>query len=105
MAATNAANTHPEGRATALSINSGQSANAVMYGMPKPDLADYRKAVKGDGVSLYVFGTVWYNDAFKRPRYTNFCFEAEALLPLERAKVGQLENSGYSMTPFHNDSN
>lgn len=48
---------------------------------------------------LYVIGTVWYEDAFGQPRYTNFCLEMDSVP--KQAPPGQFK---YEITPFHNDS-
>jgi hypothetical protein len=68
--------------------------------LPPGELTD---AVLGKKSGLYVFGTVWYKDAFETERFTNFCFKF--VNDTGRNKRPPEQSLGWISTPFHNDSN
>jgi hypothetical protein len=95
---------YPQGRSTKSTIHAERHAMAGLKSNPPIKIPDLRAAIQGEEVNLYVFGTVWYDDAFSKRRLTNFCFRADDL-PEPGAKPDPMvDDHRWSMTPFHNDS-
>lgn len=76
-------------------INGGQSTRNKT-GSSRP-LTDKEAAAVADGTSLrlYIYGDVTYEDAFKKPRHTNFCLALRGA-PRQLCDV--------AMSSYHNDA-
>jgi hypothetical protein len=103
--ATTAANHPPQGRAAPMTINGSKSSVAGFEAEPPLDPEELQAAIWGEELKLFLFGTVWYDDAFGKHRHTNFSFVANRLPLPDSAGHHDPWDGGFEMTPFHNDSN
>jgi hypothetical protein len=100
---------HPEsgktvGQPTYVTVSAGGNTIAGFKAHKAFPIKDLQAAVVGEKVNLFLFGTVWYEDAFGRSRYTNFCLKA-LKLPGPGEEIEPHEEGHFWVTAtFYNDS-
>lgn len=95
---------HPDGRPVMTTIGAGRDAVAGFESSEAFTVEDFKKAIVGEEVNLFVFGTVWYEDAFGAQRFANFCQMAERLPGPGETVRPEDEGRFFVTTPFHNNS-
>ncbi|WP_230292442.1 hypothetical protein [Croceicoccus sp. Ery5] len=90
------------GRPTETAVSNGRPANATIYSNEPLTQEQIDAGVRGEK-ALYVFGYVWYEDAFGKKRVTEFCFRAYEVPP-SSPKVNDPVEMRWYMAPFHNNA-
>lgn len=93
------------GRGVPSTINGHQFANGSLYNDKTFSKEMLVSCINGD-TSIYVFGFVWYEDAFGTQRETMICYEADRLPHPDEIKNAKLaeRQSTWEVMPFGNDS-
>lgn len=94
----------PDAPPVCTTIGADRDAVASLEGSEKFTHKDFNDALGESPASLFVYGTVWYLDAFKNERFTNFCQVAEKRTGLAGIRPTKEGEFPFLTTPFHNDS-
>jgi CBS domain-containing protein len=95
------------GRPAPFTLHSGEECNGTMITDTEPTHEELVDVAQGK-LSLYAFGTVYYEDAFEIPHESRFCYRAKGFeYPPPKPKPGETSRvtpMRWILAPFHNDS-
>ncbi|AMK18572.1 MULTISPECIES: hypothetical protein [Sphingobium] len=91
------------GRRVPATVNGHQTASGSFFNHVPFTVEEMKAAVSGEK-SLFVFGFVWYEDAFGKKRETVFCYQSAPLPPPNISGKPIAQEGQWSQTHFFNDA-